>query len=98
MEPQAGFEHWMECVREVQSLQVVEKGQPFKFADLGDLNVAPPPRQWLCKDARTDAPLLPMNKPFILTSDGGLGKSYVMLMFAVCVGIRVVHYPPVRRV
>ncbi len=58
----------------------------FAFIELGDLTTLVK-QEWLCFDARTDKPLLLAHKIMILSADGGGGKSYFYLMFAVCIGV-----------
>jgi hypothetical protein len=80
--------HFAEADLLLQTL--IPRGGPrFTFADLGDLSVEPPKRKWLASDRRNGAKVLLMGKAFVLASDGGVGKSYLLLMFAVCVALQI---------
>ncbi len=83
MEPQVGYEHWLECVREVQSHQVAAPCKTLAYADLGDLTKDPPPISWFMVDTRDDKHCWVQGKISTLIANGGAGKGYAALQLAV---------------
>ncbi|MDX2054070.1 MAG: AAA family ATPase [Polyangiaceae bacterium] len=74
-------------------LLLLERQKPMELPAIWlsslDLATEPPKRRWLFNDVRSGkpVPLLRRGKVFVLAADGGVGKSFIALLMAVCLGL-----------